>query len=50
MVKRGLPRPILVGGAAVEYYSAGTVATGDFDPCTPRCSPSVRKNYSVLAS
>jgi len=35
MVKRGLPRPILVGGAAVEYYSAGTVATGDFDLCTP---------------
>ena len=31
MVRRGLGRPVLVGGAAVEIYSGGIVATGDFD-------------------
>lgn len=35
MHRRGLPRPILVGGAAAEFYSASTLATGDFDICTP---------------
>ncbi len=35
MVARGLPRPILVGGAAVEYYSGSAIATGDFDLCSP---------------
>ena len=33
MVARGLSRPILVGGAAVEYYSGSAVTTGDFDIC-----------------
>jgi hypothetical protein len=36
MVMRGLPRPVLVGGAAVELYSASAIVTGDFDICTPR--------------
>ena len=35
MKARGLPRPILVGGAAAEYYSGGAVSTGDIDVCTP---------------
>jgi hypothetical protein len=35
MVARGLPRPVLVGGAAVEYYSMSAIATGDFDVTTP---------------
>lgn len=35
MKARGLPRPILVGGAAVEYYSGSAIATGDFDLCSP---------------
>ena len=33
--RRGLPRPILVGGAAVEYYSASAVMTGDVDITSP---------------
>ncbi|AJP71032.1 hypothetical protein [Sphingomonas hengshuiensis] len=32
---RGLPRPVLVGGAAAEFWSASAVSTGDFDLCTP---------------
>ncbi len=28
---RGLPRPILVGGGAVEYYSGSAIMTGDID-------------------
>ena len=35
MAKRGLPRPILVGGAAVEYYSGSAVMTGDVDLASP---------------
>lgn len=35
MVARGLPRPVLVGGAAVELYSRSAVATGDFDIVSP---------------
>jgi hypothetical protein len=35
MHERGLPRPILVGGAAVELWSSSAVSTGDFDICTP---------------
>jgi len=35
MKARGLSRPILVGGAAAEYYSGSAVSTGDFDICTP---------------
>ncbi len=31
----GQPRPVLVGGAAVEYWSGSAVATGDFDVCSP---------------
>jgi hypothetical protein len=35
MEARGLRRPILVGGAAAEFYSGSTISTGDFDLCTP---------------
>lgn len=31
MVRRGHPRPILVGGGALELYSASAYVTGDFD-------------------
>ena len=33
---RGLRRPILVGGAAAEYYTTSALTTGDFDLCTFR--------------
>ena len=35
MAARGFTRPILVGGAAVEFYSMGFITTGDFDLCFP---------------
>lgn len=35
MHARGLPRPILVGGAAVEYFSGSAVMTGDIDVTSP---------------
>lgn len=36
MKRQGVVAPILVGGAAVELYSGGAVATGDFDVVTAR--------------
>jgi hypothetical protein len=33
--RKGYPRPILVGGAAVEFHSGGAVISGDFDFVTP---------------
>ncbi len=36
MKAAGYSRPILVGGAAVEFYSKSAINTGDFDLCTPR--------------
>ncbi len=36
MKARGADAPVLVGGAAVELYSSGALATGDFDIVTPR--------------
>ena len=36
MAVAGFGRPILVGGAAVEFYSKSAINTGDFDICTPR--------------
>jgi hypothetical protein len=38
MAEAGFSRPVLVGGAAVENYSASAIVTGDFDLCTPRRS------------
>lgn len=35
MHRRGLPRPILVGGAAVEYFSGSALMTGDVDLTSP---------------
>ena len=34
MHERGLRRPILVGGAAAEFYTTSALTTGDFDMCT----------------
>jgi hypothetical protein len=34
MHQRGFQRPILVGGAAAEFYTVSALATGDFDMCT----------------
>jgi hypothetical protein len=36
MHQRGFRRPILVGGAAAEFWSNSAINTGDFDLCTPR--------------
>lgn len=36
IVSRGFARPILVGGAAVEFHTGGRVMTGDFDFVTPQ--------------
>jgi hypothetical protein len=36
MHARGFPRPILVGGAAAEFYTQSAITTGDFDLCTFR--------------
>lgn len=35
MEARGLPRPVLVGGGAVEFYSGSAVMTGDIDVTSP---------------
>jgi hypothetical protein len=35
MAARGLPRPVLVGGGAVEFYTGSAVMTGDIDVTTP---------------
>jgi len=35
MSEKGLDPPILVGGAAVELYTASAVTSGDFDLVTP---------------
>lgn len=32
---QGVARPILVGGAAVEFYTAARFISGDFDIVTP---------------
>ncbi len=36
MHRLGLQRPVLVGGAAAEFWSSSAISTGDFDLCTPR--------------
>lgn len=35
MARSGLSRPVLVGGAAVEFYTLSAINTGDFDLCSP---------------
>jgi hypothetical protein len=35
MHRRGLPRPVLVGGGAVELYTSSMIVSGDFDLCSP---------------
>ncbi len=35
MDRRELPRPVLVGGGAVEYYSGSALMTGDIDVTSP---------------
>jgi hypothetical protein len=34
MDERGLRRPVLVGGAAAEFWSSSAITTGDFDLCS----------------
>jgi hypothetical protein len=29
--RRGAPRPVIVGGSAVEFYTGGAITSGDFD-------------------
>lgn len=36
MQARGFSRPVLVGGAAAEFWSLSAISTGDFDICTTR--------------
>lgn len=36
MHRRGFQRPVLVGGAAAEFWSGSAISTGDFDLCTTR--------------
>lgn len=47
MDRRGLPRPILVGGAAAELYSTSALTTGDFDFCSP-CQPELEEEMQRL--
>ena len=35
MAARSLPRPVLVGGGAVEFYTGSAVMTGDIDVTSP---------------
>jgi hypothetical protein len=35
LAARGRPRPVLVGGGAVEFYSGSAMMTGDIDLCSP---------------
>jgi hypothetical protein len=35
LARRGLPRPVLVGGGAVEFYTGSAVMTGDIDVISP---------------
>lgn len=36
MHRRGFQRPVLVGGAAAEFWSGSAISTGDFDLCAVR--------------
>jgi hypothetical protein len=35
LAARGLPRPVLVGGGAVEFYTGSAIMTGDIDVTSP---------------
>jgi hypothetical protein len=35
LAARGLPRPVLVGGGAVEFYTGSALMTGDIDVTSP---------------
>lgn len=35
LARRGLPRPVLVGGGAFEFYTGSAVMTGDIDVTSP---------------
>ena len=35
VAENGMPRPVLVGGAAVEFYTQGFAVSGDFDLASP---------------
>jgi hypothetical protein len=53
MDRRGLPRPVLVGGGAVEFYSGSALMTGDIDvtsPVQPELEDELRKAGFVRPS
>ncbi len=53
LAARGLPRPILVGGGAVEYYSGSAIMTGDIDltsPIQPELEEEMRRHGFVKPS
>lgn len=53
LAARGLPRPILVGGGAVEYYTGSAVMTGDIDltsPVQPELEDEMRRHGFVRPS
>jgi hypothetical protein len=35
MAARGLPRPVLLGGGAMEFYTGSALMTGDIDVTSP---------------
>jgi hypothetical protein len=47
MAARGLSRPVLVGGGAVEFYSGSEVNTGDFD-LTTSAQPELEEELQKL--
>ena len=53
LAARGLPRPILVGGGAVEYYSGSAIMTGDVDltsPVQPELEEEMRRHGFIKPS
>ena len=45
--QRGLPRPVLVGGGAAEYFSGSALMTGDIDITSP-VQPEVEEELTRL--
>lgn len=53
MAARGLPRPVLVGGGAVEFYTGSALMTGDIDvtsPVQPELEEELRRRGFVRPS
>jgi len=47
LAERGLPRPVLVGGGAVEFYTGSAVMTGDIDVTSP-VQPELEEELQAL--